>query len=70
MRMGLNGDQLFERMVLLPSQLWLMPRLLSVPVVQCAWEDAGFMMAAGTRSGSDSNETDGIVDGHGAACMK
>lgn len=44
MRMGLNGDQLFERM--------------------CAWEDAGFMMAAGTRSGSDSNDTDGIVDGH------
>merc|ERR1712166_1089967 len=30
----------------------------------CAWEDAGFMMAAGTKVGSDTNTTDGIVDGH------
>lgn len=44
MKMGLNSDQLFERM--------------------CVWEDAGFMMAAGTKVGSDLNDTDGIVDGH------
>ena len=30
----------------------------------CAWDDRNFILAAGTRSGSDTNMTDGIVDGH------
>jgi len=30
----------------------------------CAWDDAGFVMAAGTRQGSDSQHHEGIVDGH------
>jgi hypothetical protein len=29
-----------------------------------AWEQNNYMMAAGTRGGSDSDDTDGIVDGH------
>ena len=30
----------------------------------CAWDDNNFIMAAGTKAGSDSNDTDGVVDGH------
>lgn len=30
----------------------------------CAWEDANFILCAGTKSGSDTEQTDGIVDGH------
>ena len=30
----------------------------------CAWDDANFILGAGTKSGSDRNKTDGIVDGH------
>jgi len=30
----------------------------------CAWHDSNFMMALGTKSGTDSEDTDGIVDGH------
>merc|ERR1712048_513240 len=30
----------------------------------CAWDAANFIMGAGTRSGSDTETTDGIVDGH------
>ena len=30
----------------------------------CAWDDANFIMCAGTKAGSDKNDTDGIVDGH------
>lgn len=30
----------------------------------CAWDDQNYVMAAGTKAGSDSNTTDGIVDGH------
>ena len=30
----------------------------------CAWDDSNFIMAAGTKAGSDSNKTDGLVDGH------
>merc|ERR1712176_1293546 len=33
-------------------------------VRMCAWDDANFIMACGTKAGSDSNTTDGIVDGH------
>lgn len=34
----------------------------------CAWEDSNYILAAGTRAGSDTNTTDGIVDGH-AYCI-
>jgi len=30
----------------------------------CEWEDNDFVMAAGTKAGSDTKDTDGIVDGH------
>jgi len=30
----------------------------------CAWDDENYILAAGTRVGSDSEDTDGIVDGH------
>lgn len=30
----------------------------------CAWDAANFIMGAGTRSGTDTEKTDGIVDGH------
>mmetsp|Transcript_80283 Transcript_80283/g.233142 ORF Transcript_80283/g.233142 Transcript_80283/m.233142 type:complete len:677 (+) Transcript_80283:2381-4411(+) len=30
----------------------------------CIWEDANFILCAGTKSGSDTEKTDGIVDGH------
>lgn len=30
----------------------------------CDWEGANFIMCAGTREGSDTQTTDGIVDGH------
>ena len=30
----------------------------------CAWDDQNYVMAAGTKPGSDTNTTDGIVDGH------
>ena len=30
----------------------------------CAWDDQNYVLAAGTKPGSDSNTTDGIVDGH------
>merc|ERR1719210_1874748 len=30
----------------------------------CAWDDANFIMGCGTKAGSDSEDTDGIVDGH------
>lgn len=31
----------------------------------CAWEDANYMMAAATRDGSDTQDHEGVVDGHG-----
>jgi len=30
----------------------------------CEWDDQNFIMAAGTKAGSDSKDTDGVVDGH------
>merc|ERR1719201_2088958 len=39
----------------------------------CAWDQANFIMGAGTRSGSDTEMTDGIVDGHAytvLSCIK
>lgn len=30
----------------------------------CAWEDASYIMCAGTKAGHDSDDTAGIVDGH------
>ena len=30
----------------------------------CAWDACNFILAAGTKAGSDTETTDGIVDGH------
>eukprot|EP00656_Telonema_subtile_P049252 TRINITY_DN6077_c0_g4_i4.p3 TRINITY_DN6077_c0_g4~~TRINITY_DN6077_c0_g4_i4.p3 ORF type:complete len:127 (-),score=45.43 TRINITY_DN6077_c0_g4_i4:78-458(-) len=30
----------------------------------CAWDDAGYVLAGGTRAGSDTEDHEGIVDGH------
>ena len=30
----------------------------------CAWDKQNYILAAGTKDGSDSEATDGIVDGH------
>jgi hypothetical protein len=30
----------------------------------CKWDQTNYIMAAGTKAGSDTNTTDGIVDGH------
>merc|ERR1711983_229699 len=30
----------------------------------CAWDDQNYIIGAGTKSGSDTEKTDGIVDGH------
>jgi len=32
--------------------------------MMCEWDDANYIMAAGTKDGTDTAETDGIVDGH------
>jgi len=34
------------------------------------WDEHNFMLAAGTKSGSDQHTTDGIVDGHAYAMLK
>lgn len=36
----------------------------------CAWDDTNYIMAAGTRAGSDRNKTDGIVDGHAYSVIR
>ena len=44
-----------------------MPSRLSVNQLferMCAWDDENYIMAAGTKDGDDSEDTDGIVDGH------
>ncbi len=43
------------RMGLEPEELWMR---------MCEWDANDFVVAAGTRAGSDRNTTDGIVDGH------
>ncbi|KOO22612.1 hypothetical protein Ctob_001608 [Chrysochromulina tobinii] len=30
----------------------------------CAWDDANYILAAGSKAGSDTEMTDGVVDGH------
>merc|ERR1719195_829058 len=30
----------------------------------CAWDDQNYILGCGTKSGSDTQSTDGIVDGH------
>ena len=35
----------------------------------CLWENAEFLMAAGTRGGSDTDSHDGVVDGHAYTIM-
>ena len=36
----------------------------------CAWDDTNFLIAAGTVAGSDTNDTDGIVDGHAYSVLE
>jgi len=36
----------------------------------CAWDDANYLMAAGTKTGSDKNRTNGIVDGHAYSVLE
>ena len=36
----------------------------------CAWDDANFILGAGTRAGSDKNATNGIVDGHAYSVLE
>jgi len=36
----------------------------------CAWDDANYIMGAGSQSGSDTNSTDGIVDGHAYSVLR
>lgn len=36
----------------------------------CAWEDANYIMACGTRPGSNSEDQDGIVDGHAYTVLR
>jgi len=36
----------------------------------CAWDDCNFILAAGTKAGSDTQKTDGIVDGHAYSVLE
>jgi len=36
----------------------------------CAWDDSNYLMAAGTRAGSDQNSTHGVVDGHAYSILE
>jgi len=36
----------------------------------CAWDDANYIMAAGTKAGSDQQKTDGLVDGHAYSLLE
>ena len=36
----------------------------------CAWDDQNFIMAAGTKAGSDTKTTSGIVDGHAYSVLR
>ena len=36
----------------------------------CAWDDADYIMGCGTKAGSDSETTDGIVDGHAYSVLR
>ena len=36
----------------------------------CAWKDANYIMACGTRPGSNSEGQDGIVDGHAYTVLR
>jgi len=36
----------------------------------CAWDDDNFLVGAGTKAGSDKEETDGIVDGHAYSVLE
>jgi hypothetical protein len=35
----------------------------------CAWDDANYILGCGTKEGSDTETTDGIVDGHGYSVL-
>jgi len=36
----------------------------------CCWDDHNFVIGAGTKSGSDTKKTDGIVDGHAYSVLE
>jgi len=36
----------------------------------CCWDDHNYIIAAGTKSGSDTKKTDGIVDGHAYSVLE
>jgi len=36
----------------------------------CEWDDENYIMAAGTRQGSDTEDTDGIIDGHAYSVLE
>jgi len=36
----------------------------------CHWDDENYILAAGTRAGSDSEDTDGIIDGHAYSILE
>ena len=36
----------------------------------CAWDDASYIIGASSKRGSDSNSTDGIVDGHAYSVLE
>jgi len=36
----------------------------------CAWDDNNYVIGAGTKEGSDKNDTDGIVDGHAYSVLR
>jgi len=36
----------------------------------CAWDDSNYIMGCGTKPGSDSHGTDGIVDGHAYSILE
>ena len=36
----------------------------------CHWDDTNYIMGAGTKSGSDTTSTDGIVDGHAYSVLE
>ena len=36
----------------------------------CAWDDADYILGCGTKAGSDTEDTDGIVDGHAYSVLQ
>ena len=57
---GANGKRAFD-LELSPEELF--ERM-------CAWDDKNFVVGAGTKAGSDTKSTDGIVDGHAYSVLE